>query len=542
VGLAVTATLGRTGVAAILVAVGVIVPCVAWYVVGSGAARQQAARMEAAPLEQARQEASRLAGQVGLRLEALRLSESRRPFEEYLTDDQLIENDCTRELAIRSPLSEGPVDPLIWAHFQIDDLGLVTLPSLGGPDTLAEGASNHDEQAETLEVAILEELECASADHLAALRRTQADGSPRRVSSGGGAITVRPFSWHTLTVRQQPALVAIREVTTPRAVLTQGFVVLSDSLDPLLAGGIFPASIRPGSAVAEIEAALAIPGDAWTISVDPAAAAAAAGAEARRVLARFRTTFAFGALAALLAGCTVVLLVWRTDRLAQERARFAAAAAHELRTPLAGLQLYGEMLADGRGDPGRTPEYARRVAEEAQRLGRVVTNMLGLSRLERGEATIRVEDGDLAQAVRDSVDRLRPAVESQGARVELEVADNVPRARFDRDALHHILQNLLDNAEKYGRAAEDRTIRVDLEACGDGPVLSVTDRGPGIPPAVRRRLFHPFARGAGDNAPGGLGIGLALVRTSAHAQGATVSHAEAAGGGSRFSVRFRAAR
>ena len=98
---------------------------------------------------------------------------------------------------------------------------------------------------------------------------------------------------------------------------------------------------------------------------------------------RFHATFAVGALAALLAASAVILLVHRTERLARERAQFSAAAAHELRTPLAGLQLYGEMLAEGAGDPSRGREYARRVAEEAQRLGRVVGNMLGFSRLER---------------------------------------------------------------------------------------------------------------------------------------------------------------
>jgi signal transduction histidine kinase len=535
-----TSALGRTGMATLLVAVGVIVPCTAWFVVGSNAAQQQATRLQAAPPQQAEQEASHLAGQIGLRLEALRQSESRRPFEEYLSDDQLIENDCIRELATRSPLSEGPADPLIWAHFQIDDLGLLTLPTLGA-DATQLAAASPDSQVESLQLAILSELECASADHLAALRRPQDDPAQRELPSGSGAITVQPFSWHTLSIKESPALVAMREVTTPRAVLTQGFVVLSASLDPLLEGGIFPAAIRAGAAVTDSEAPIAIPGDPWTVSVDASGAVALASAEAGRVLTRFRTTFAFGSLAALLAGSAVVLLVWRTDRLARERARFAATAAHELRTPLAGLQLYGEMLARGAGDPSRSPEYARRVADEAERLGRVVTNMLGLSRLERGDAVVHVTEGDLAEAVRESMDRLRPPVESLGACVELTIAENPPRARFDRDAVHHILQNLLDNAEKYSRSAKDRTIRVTLEPSARGVTLTVADRGPGLTPAERSRIFRPFARGASGEAPEGLGIGLALVDAAARAQGATVTHDDEPGGGSRFSIHFSAA-
>jgi signal transduction histidine kinase len=308
-----------------------------------------------------------------------------------------------------------------------------------------------------------------------------------------------------------------------------------------LEGGIFPAAIRAGAAVTDSEAPIAIPGDPWTVSVDASEAVELASAEAGRVLTRFRTTFVFGSLAALLAGCAVVLLVWRTDRLARERARFAATAAHELRTPLAGLQLYGEMLARGAGDPSRSPEYARRVADEAERLGRVVTNMLGLSRLERGDAVVHVTEGDLAEAVRESMDRLRPPLESLGARVELTIAENPPRARFDRDAVHHILQNLLDNAEKYGRSAEDRTIRVTLEPSAHGVTLTVADRGPGLAAAERSRIFRPFARGASAKAPEGLGIGLALVDAAARAQGATVTHDDEPGGGSRFSVHFPAA-
>jgi signal transduction histidine kinase len=530
---------GRAGTAALLVAVGVIVPCAAWYVVGSRAARQQAFRLEAAPRELARREASRLAGQLGLRLDALLHSESRRPFAEYLSDDLLLEDDCSRELAFRSPLSQGPADPLIWAHFQIDDLGLLTLPSLGDTGRAPPGRDLDAPQVESLQIAILDELECASDEHLAALRRPHEPPAAGEPQPGSGAITVGPFSWHTITIKQQPALVAMREVATPRAVLTQGFVVLSESLAPLIAGGPSPASVRPGSPGAETEAPLAITGDSWTVVVDPASATAAAGIEAGRVLSRFHATFAIGALAALLAGGAIVLLVWRTDRLARERSRFAAAAAHELRTPLAGLQLHAEMLAGGKGDPARAADYARRISEEAQRLGRVVTNMLGLSRLEGGEPATRAEVGDLTAAVRDSVARLRPALEQRGATVRFD-EDSAPlRARFDPDAVDRILRNLLDNAERYGRDATDRTIDVTLQPVGDARVLSVTDRGPGIDTATRRRLFRPFSRGAGDASPGGLGIGLALVRASARAQGATVEHHDVPGGGSSFSVRFR---
>jgi two-component system OmpR family sensor kinase len=105
--------------------------------------------------------------------------------------------------------------------------------------------------------------------------------------------------------------------------------------------------------------------------------------------------------------------------------------------------------------------------------------------------------------------------------------------------VHQILQNLLDNAERYSRNAADRTIRIALEGSDSGPILSVVDRGQGIEPSMRRRLFEPFHRDSRPDAPNGLGIGLSLVQALAAAQNAVVSYAAETGGGSRFTVTFR---
>src|SRR5439155_23052077 len=130
------------------------------------------------------------------------------------------------------------------------------------------------------------------------------------------------------------------------------------------------------------------------------------------------------------------------EQLARERSQFAAAAAHELRTPLAGLQLYGDMLAEGLGDPDKLRDYAKRMSQEASRLGRVVSNVLGFSQLERGNLSVDARVGPLGEALRELADRAQPALDRAGAALALDVAPEL-RARFDRDALTRVVGNLL---------------------------------------------------------------------------------------------------
>ncbi|MCP3978380.1 MAG: HAMP domain-containing histidine kinase [bacterium] len=521
--------LDRTTVAIVLTVAAVVLPCAAWYVSGWRAARHRASGVVEAVRADVQRDAERHAERLAVRLESLRDSESRRPVTDYERDPRVFGPECELDLAGPSPLAAGPDDPLVWAHFQLDELGQIALPTLPGHDSV---------EAEQIQRAILEELECATPGHLLASPHDEELEARRRFAAPGGVVTVGPFRWHTVRVSDDPALVALREVGTPRAVLNQGFVILSSALERELAGSGPAVRVRPGPAAADGESPIALDGDPWAVSLDPTARLETAAAEGARVLARFRLTFLLGMLGACIAGTAVVLLVRQTERLARERASFAASAAHELRTPLTGLRLYGEMLADGSGDEERRAEYARRIADEADRLGRVVSNVLGFANLERGGNTLRTVPGDLAAAVRESVERLRPALEMQGARPVVTVDRDVQHAHFDRDALHQILQNLLDNAEKYSRGARDRSIEVRVMSGARGPVVSVTDHGPGVAGSLRRRLFRPFLRNPDPEAPAGLGIGLALVSAMARAQNAAVRHADAPGGGSTFSVEF----
>jgi signal transduction histidine kinase len=508
-------------------------PCAAWYVAGSRAARDEAARLEQAPLREAGLLAEQVADSVAARLEALRQSESRRSFLDYRPGPAALPPGSCESL-VRSPLAEGPPDPLVWAHFQIDQVGQLVLPAFHG--ARGEGSRTAEQERE-VEQAILEQLECAATDRLAAAERRS--GEPQTLGAGPEwVVSVGPLSWHTLVLESGSALAAVRAVATPAAELSQGFVVRAADLETLLADTALPARVGPGRPDGAAEVRLPIEGAEWTVSVDAGAGIEAAHAAAARLRSGFRRDFALGLVGAALAGALVVGLVRRTEQFARQRAQFAASAAHELRTPLAGLRLYGEMLADGSGDPASAAQYARRIAGEAERLGRVVSNLLGFSRLERGELRLHCARGDLGQAVRESLEALRPTIELSGARIEARLAPTLPAVRFDRDAVRQILQNLLDNAEKYSRQSDDRTIDVELRPDGGGVELAVTDRGPGVEPALRHRLFQPFVRHPSPDAPDGLGLGLALVRALARAQHAEAAYAGTPGGGTRFSVVF----
>jgi signal transduction histidine kinase len=247
---------------------------------------------------------------------------------------------------------------------------------------------------------------------------------------------------------------------------------------------------------------------------------------------------AIGVIAAI-AAMLVVMMVARAEQLARERSQFAAAAAHELRTPLAGLQLYGDMLADGLGDPGKLRDYARRMSEEASRLGRVVSNVLGFSQLERGNLAVDAKPGPLGEVLKELAERAEPALDRAGAMLALDVSPDL-QARYDRDALFRIVGNLLDNAEKYGRAAEDRTIELAARETTDAVEVTVTDHGPGISTEARAKLFRAFSRGVDADGPAGLGLGLALSKSLAEAMGGQLEYRPASSGAT-FVLRLASA-
>jgi signal transduction histidine kinase len=177
------------------------------------------------------------------------------------------------------------------------------------------------------------------------------------------------------------------------------------------------------------------------------------------------------------------------------------------------------------------------MSDDAARLGRVVSNILGVSQLERGNLAAEAQAGPLGEVLVEIAERSRPALVRAGAALDVDVPRGL-RARFDRDALARIVGNLLDNAEKFARHADNRTIRLAALECADTVEVSVADHGPGV--ADRSRLFHAFSRGAtGGDAPAGLGLGLALSRSLARAMDGDLHYRASEAGGAIFVLQLR---
>ncbi len=260
---------------------------------------------------------------------------------------------------------------------------------------------------------------------------------------------------------------------------------------------------------------------------EPATVVASSGAPVTLVLG--------GAWAAVLvAAAAMVVLLAGTVALSERRAAFVSAVTHELRTPLTTLRTYTEMLAGGMVREEKRAGYLATLQREAERLARLVDNVLLYARLERGRrGRAKLEDlrwHDLTAAI-------GPRLEERAAASDRVVSVDGPEdlvLRADPVALEQILFNLVDNACKYG-AGEIR-----VRARDDG-TIDVSDDGDGIAAEDRRFLFEPFARSAeraAGSAPG-VGLGLALCRRLARAMGGDLVLEP--GPGARFAVRLRRA-
>jgi signal transduction histidine kinase len=234
-----------------------------------------------------------------------------------------------------------------------------------------------------------------------------------------------------------------------------------------------------------------------------------------------RVGLALAWAAALVALGAVGLGGWSLLDLSERRIRFVSAVTHELRTPLTTLRLYLDMLLNGLvRDEKQREEYLHTLSTEAERLTRLVGNVLDFSRLERRSPpreAAPIAATALLEQVR-SVWQSRCTDADKELLVE-DLAGPETVVRTDAVLAAQLLGNLIDNACKYSRGADDRRVWLRARVERGRLCLDVEDRGPGVPVRERRAIFRPFRRGRRVDATGGVGLGLALARNWARLLG-----------------------
>ena len=198
------------------------------------------------------------------------------------------------------------------------------------------------------------------------------------------------------------------------------------------------------------------------------------------------------------------------------RDEFLSVASHELNTPITAQMLLLESLLLPRGQR-RDPEAVLRVVAQAERQGRrltrLVSDLLDVTRMDRGEGTFRTEPVELGALVQEVVARFETELAQAACPVQLNLAQPV-RGNWDRVRIAQIVLNLLANAAKFGAG---QPIELRVEQVGPLARLSVTDHGPGIELPVQGRIFDRFVRGVSAQHYGGLGLGLYICRRIAEA-------------------------
>jgi PAS domain S-box-containing protein len=216
----------------------------------------------------------------------------------------------------------------------------------------------------------------------------------------------------------------------------------------------------------------------------------------------------------------------------QARDEFLAIASHELRNPLAGLKGNAQMLRrlDERGElqPHELGKYLTALEASADRLTRLVEDLLDVARLRTGQLKLRREVANLPKLLQEAADRQQHG--NLARKITLKITCPNCHVRADPDRVGQVLSNLLDNAVKYSPSGGD--ISVSLAAADDAVVVRVTDQGIGLPAGMAESIFEPFGRApnaAAQQIPG-MGLGLYISRQIAEAHGGRL-WAESAGEG-----------
>ncbi len=235
------------------------------------------------------------------------------------------------------------------------------------------------------------------------------------------------------------------------------------------------------------------------------------------------------------------MLYRKAQAAIEARENFMSIASHELRTPLTTLQLQlqGALRSLRKGElpaTSREPLEAMILKAErhGKRIGRLIEDLLDISRIAAGKLALFLKEVDLAAIAREVIDPFQPILDEKGVTIDIDAKEPV-LGQWDSFRLEQVIANLYSNALKYGNG---KPIRVTVEAQADRAKLVVEDQGIGIAPEVLKRLFQPYEQGGPPGHYGGLGLGLYISRQIVEAHGGSIEVASEPGKGATFSVNL----
>jgi len=216
---------------------------------------------------------------------------------------------------------------------------------------------------------------------------------------------------------------------------------------------------------------------------------------------------------------------------------FVSSVSHEFKTPLTSIRALMERLVDGKvQDPGKVEQYYSIIAQDTDKLTRLVNNLLDFSKIEEGKKKYDFSDTDIVRIATEQVQGFKKEQVLGGPDIRLEIAGEIPYLRADADALSRALANLLSNAVKFTPAG--KTIRVGLSTNGENVILEVEDEGIGIHPDDVGKVFEKFFQGrnALAHSTRGTGLGLTLAKHVVEAHKGRILVESRLGLGSKFTL------
>lgn len=269
----------------------------------------------------------------------------------------------------------------------------------------------------------------------------------------------------------------------------------------------------------------------------PSAVAPASGPD----LGAVRLMLLIAWLAVLGAIAAIGMVLHRSMALGERRGRFVSAVTHELRTPLTSFQLYTRLL-EQTDDEQKRRRYAQTLSEQAERLGRIVENVLAYARLERGRSRPALGAAPAGETLGAVLEAAAARGEAAGMDVRWKIDEPVERAHVPDapDAIERVVFNLIDNAARYA-GGQDWRVEVSATLHRDRVAVVVRDFGPGVSAGEARRIFRPFEQAHASEQPeAGLGLGLALSRQVARDLGGDLRLVEVEGPGAAFELTLPA--